>query len=204
MRKRQPRKILLTIVLVPLCVLFTGLVLPQRFHMPVEGAGPRSFDLRSFWYYPWGASVTHKGVDIFAPAGTPVHASVPGLVVFAGENGRGGNAVLVLGPKWRLHYYAHLREIRTHRGAFVGRSDVLGTVGNSGNAKHRPAHLHYSMATLLPYPWHVARGPHGLRRMWYLDPTPLLVRATAITAPPGPERAPVAARPRNPRPRRLC
>lgn len=193
MHTHRVRRILLVIALPLMGILLAGLALPQRFRMPVEGAGPHSFDPRSFWFHPWGKSVTHKGVDIFAHAGTPVRPSVPGLVMYTGRMGRGGNVVLVLGPKWRIHYYAHLREIRTHAGAFVGHDDVLGTVGNSGNAKGKPAHLHYSISTLVPYPWRADRGPHGLRKMWYLDPTPLLAQH-ALTSSPTPARTHASAR----------
>jgi murein DD-endopeptidase MepM/ murein hydrolase activator NlpD len=174
MLKRRMKRASLAVVLLPLCILLTGFVLPQSFQMPVEGAGSSSFNPRSFWYYPWGRSVTHKGVDIFAKAGTPVHASVPGIVVYTGTLGRGGNVVLLLGPKWRFHYYAHLKTIDAKRGEMVGHDDVIGTVGNTGNAAGKPSHLHYAIATLIPYPWLADAGPHGLYRMWYLDPTPLL------------------------------
>src|SRR3569833_4037881 len=81
--------------------------------------------------YPWGKSVTHKGVDIFAKAGTPIHPSTPGLVVYTGEIERGGNVVLVLGPKWRLHYYAHLQQIETRSLAIVGKHNEIGNPRSS-------------------------------------------------------------------------
>ena len=171
---RRMKRSVHAVVLLALCIFLTGFALPQSFRMPVEGAGRSSFNPRSFWYHPWGRSVTHKGVDIFAKAGTPVHASVPGIVVYTGKLGRGGNVVHLLGPKWRIHYYAHLNTIKAKRGDIVGHKDVIGTVGNTGNAVGKPSHLHYTIATLIPYPWMADDGPHGLRRMWYLDPTPLL------------------------------
>jgi hypothetical protein len=57
-RKKKIGLSILTIVIV-------GLILPQKFTMPVEGATKSSYNEKSFWYYPWGKSVTHKGVDIF-------------------------------------------------------------------------------------------------------------------------------------------
>lgn len=81
--------------------------------MPVEGATKSSYHPNSFWFYPWGKSITHKGVDIFAKNGTNVRSSTYGLVIYTGRLSMGGNVVLVLGPKWRLHYYAHLQEIKT-------------------------------------------------------------------------------------------
>jgi hypothetical protein len=44
-----------------------------------EGATRKSYSQNSFWAYPWGKSVTHKGVDIFAKKGTDVHPATAGL-----------------------------------------------------------------------------------------------------------------------------
>jgi len=82
---------------------------PIAARIPVQGANERSWNNQSFWYEPWGVSGVHKGIDIFAPAGTPVLASVPGIVVYAGTLGMGGNVVAILGPQCRVHYYAHLQ-----------------------------------------------------------------------------------------------
>lgn len=159
-------------------ILGIGLLLPEPFTMPVRDATRNSYDQRSFWYHPWGRSVTHKGVDVFAARGTPVLSAVPGMVMYTGQVNMGGNVVLVLGPKWRLHYYAHLDSIRTATGSWLSLGEELGTVGTSGNAGGKPAHLHYAIRRLLPAPWLNTEGPHGWRRMWYIDPTPLLNHAT--------------------------
>ena len=156
-----------------------GFPLPEPFTLPVQGASRSSYDQRSFWCHPWGKSVTHKGVDVFAQRGTTVLSAVPGIVVYTGRLGMGGNVVLVLGPKWRFHYYAHLDSIRTGTGSWLSLGEMLGTVGNSGNAKGKPSHLHYAIRRLVPAPWLNTSGPHGYRRMWFVDPTPLLDRATA-------------------------
>jgi peptidoglycan LD-endopeptidase LytH len=81
---------------------------------------------------------------------------------------------MILGPKWRLHYYAHLKEINTARFSFVSNSDVIGTVGTTGNAKGKAPHLHYTIKTLVPYIWQIDKGPHGLRKMFYLNPVEYL------------------------------
>jgi murein DD-endopeptidase MepM/ murein hydrolase activator NlpD len=78
--------------------------------MPVEGATKSDYNKDTFWFYPWGKSVTHKGVDIFAKEGTNVKSSTWGIVLYSGKIEVGGNVVLILGPKWRLHYYAHLKD----------------------------------------------------------------------------------------------
>jgi len=147
--RRRLRNLLVTLVV----VMVLGLLIPEHWQLPVQGADRRSYDQRSYWYYPWGKSVTHKGVDIFAKVGTPVNSATGGLVVYTGVMGRGGNVVLVLGPKWRLHYFAHLKDIHTSTGTWVSEGDAIGTVGDTGNAAGKPAHLHYTIMTLVPHPW---------------------------------------------------
>ena len=148
-----------------------GLLLPQSFKMPVVGASGSDYNQASFWFYPWGRSGTHKGVDIFAKEGTAVNSSTYGIVLFTGKVGMGGNVILVLGPKWRLHYYAHLKEIKTSRFSFVGTGTAIGSVGTTGNAAGKPAHLHYTIATLIPYPWRIDTDPQGWKKMFYLNPS---------------------------------
>ncbi len=97
-------------------VLLGGLLIPQRMVMPVRGATSADYNVKSFWFYPWGRSVTHKGVDIFAKSGTQIVAATGGWVIYRGEVELGGKVVLVLGPKWRLHYYAHLDQITASAG----------------------------------------------------------------------------------------
>lgn len=87
-----------------LCVGAAGWLIPEPRMIPVQGAGEHSWNPDTFWYEPWGTSVTHKGIDIFAPKGTPVVAATHGLVLFVGALGKGGKVVVTLGPKWRLHY----------------------------------------------------------------------------------------------------
>lgn len=158
------------IILTFLIIIILGLILPQKFSMPVDGATKSSYNKESFWYYPWGKSGTHKGVDIFAKEGTNVYSSTSGLVVYTGQNGLGGNVILVLGPKWRLHYYAHLKEIKTTAFSWASRGEVIGTVGTTGNAKGKEPHLHYSIVTVIPYLWRVDSTHQGWKKMFYLNP----------------------------------
>src|SRR6185312_12055411 len=71
---------------------------PDHPAIPVQGATRADWNPRSFWYYPWGASGVHKGIDIFAPEGRPVLAATSGLVIRSGFHGAGGNMIAVLGP----------------------------------------------------------------------------------------------------------
>ncbi len=69
-------------------VLVIGLLIPQHLKMPVQEATAADYHPNSFWFYPWGKSVTHKGVDIFAQKGTPIHSSVKGIVLYSGSINR--------------------------------------------------------------------------------------------------------------------
>ncbi len=138
--------------------------------MPVRGATSRDYHPDTFWYHPWGRSVTHKGVDVFATLGTNVLSATVGVVVMTGENAVGGKWSLVLGAKWRLHYYAHLQEKNAVLFQPVGKETLIGKVGDSGNAVGKPPHLHYSIFTLIPYPWRIDDAPQGWRKMFYLNP----------------------------------
>ncbi len=154
--------------------LVLGFLLPENFKMPVEGATRGDYNQKSFWFYPWGKSVTHKGVDVFAKTGTRLNSATNGVVLYAGEIQMGGKVVVVLGPKWRLHYYAHLDAIETEAFTFVGSSTKIGSVGSSGNAAGKSPHLHYSIMTPIPHFWKMDDDHQGWRKMFYIDPTPLL------------------------------
>ncbi|HBH23296.1 MAG TPA: M23 family peptidase [Cytophagales bacterium] len=156
--------------LIILLITTIGFFIPQKFTMPVEGATNSDYNKDTFWYYPWGKSVTHKGVDIFAKEGTKLKSSTSGLVLFAGEIEVGGNVVLILGSKWRFHYYAHLKGIKAKSLTWTKREETIGTVGSSGNAKGKPAHLHYSILTPIPYVWRIDHDRQGWKKMFYLNP----------------------------------
>lgn len=158
-----------------LLIIAAGFSLPDRPHIPVSGANKTDWNPRSFWYYPWGRSGTHKGIDIFARENTPVVAATSGLVIRTGQDSIGGNIVAVLGAKWRIHYYAHLQQTSTTTGSWVTAGEAIGTVGTTGNAKGKPPHLHYDIRTLYPQPWLFNPDLHQpLRRLFFVDPNRFL------------------------------
>lgn len=163
-------KYLKRFALVLFIALAVGFLLPQNFVTPVKGSTRKSYNQQSFWAYPWGTSVTHKGVDIFSKEGTHVVSSTGGLVLYTGEIKKGGNIVLILGPKWRLHYYAHLKEINTSTFSWTNRKEVIGTVGTTGNAKGKAPHLHYTICSIIPLPWRKDGSIQGWKKMFYLNP----------------------------------
>jgi len=158
-------------ILIGLIILLTiGFLIPQNLKIPVKGATKSDYNSESFWFYPWGKSITHKGVDIFAKKGTEINSSTSGLVLYSGEVNMGGKIILILGPKWRLHYYAHLNELKTSSFSFVNKNSTIGTVGTSGNAVGKPPHLHYSILTIIPYFWRIDSDKQGWKKMFYLNP----------------------------------
>jgi murein DD-endopeptidase MepM/ murein hydrolase activator NlpD len=93
-----------------------------------------------------GGSRAHRGVDIFAARGTDAVAAVDGWVTRVDSTRRGGNVVWLqpLFGDLRL-YYAHLDTQLVEAGQFVRRGDVIGTVGNTGNAITTAPHLHFGV-----------------------------------------------------------
>jgi murein DD-endopeptidase MepM/ murein hydrolase activator NlpD len=156
-------------------VLFAGFLLPEKQVIPVKRATERDWNHDTFWFEPWGRSGVHKGIDIFSPRGTPVISSTYGIVVFTGQLNLGGDVVIVLGPKWRIHYYAHLQSIDTGIGSFVNTSQTIGTLGDSGNAKGKPPHLHYTILSVVPYPWRWDNSPQGWKKIFFLNPSETLI-----------------------------
>jgi len=155
-----------------LLLVFTlGFIYPENLTIPVEKATRADWNKDSFWYEPWGVSVTHKGIDIFAKKGTPALSASDGLMLYSGELKYGGKVVIILGPKWRIHYYAHLESITVSGFSLVKSADSIGSVGNTGNAIGKPAHLHYSIITLLPYLWRMDFSTQGWKKAFYLDPS---------------------------------
>lgn len=166
---KRPRKRYLLLAL-----LLAWLLAPEWPQVPVQGAGSQDWHPKSFWFEPWGRSGVHKGIDIFARTGTPVVAPTYGLVLLRGEIDMGGKVMVVLGPKWCLHYFAHLDSQSAWPGQPLLPGSQLGTVGDSGNARGKPPHLHYAILSLLPYPWRADGSSQGWKKMFYLDPSAIL------------------------------
>lgn len=126
----------------------------------------------------WGASRdggkrTHEGIDIFAPKGTPAVAGCDGVITGVSNGGLGGKVVwLKAADKNVTLYYAHLDKQLVSEGQTVKKGETLGLVGNTGNAKHTPSHLHFGVYT--------SSGP--------IDPFPF-VDPTIKTAAPVPAKS---------------
>lgn len=155
-------------------IILSGYALPERIVIPVKGATESDWNHNTFWH-PWGKSGVHKGIDIFANEGTPVVSSCAGLVVYAGNISQGGNIVSILGPKWRIHYYAHMKNYRVRFGQAISKGEAIGMVGSTGNAIGKPPHLHYAVITQIPYIWLFKFEPYGFEKMFYLNPHEILM-----------------------------
>lgn len=93
----------------------------------------------------------HDAIDIMAPAGTPVVAASDGAIVRLFQSDRGGTTIYQLSPDKKLvFYYAHLQRYADGLviGKFARQGEVIGYVGDTGNAGAGNYHLHFSIAVV--------------------------------------------------------
>lgn len=122
---------------------------------PVPGKNSRA--ILSFFGDPRdGGSREHHGVDIFAARHTPVVAPSDAEVTRVGEGVIGGKYVWLRDQKRSINmYFAHLQTQEVTPGIIVTAGQVIGTVGNTGNARYTPPHLHFGIYSRGPVnPWH--------------------------------------------------
>jgi murein DD-endopeptidase MepM/ murein hydrolase activator NlpD len=114
------------------------------------------------------ADVTyHHGDDIFGELGQPILACANGIVFSVGWNKLGGNRLWLVDSKGNQFYYAHLSAFSTaaENGAHVKAGQVIGFMGDTGDAEGTPYHLHFEV------------HPVSLLYLGYdgaVDPTPYL------------------------------
>ena len=125
--------------------------------MPVVGLShDRLFDS---WGAPRdGGRRAHRGIDIFASRGTGVVAVTDASVSYIGNWGKGGRSVWLTTEEGVSFYYAHLDRWvpGLYEGMAVRKGDIIGYVGNTGNALTTPPHLHFAVIqndeAVNPYP----------------------------------------------------
>jgi murein DD-endopeptidase MepM/ murein hydrolase activator NlpD len=152
-----------------------GFLVPENRTIPVKNATSKDWNKDTFWYEPWGASGVHKGIDIFATKGTPIVATTNLFVLYQGTLSKGGKIVIALGPKWRIHYFAHLSNFKDDPRFLLSKGTEFGYVGNTGNARGKQAHLHYSIISLLPMLWLIDSSTQGYKKIFYLNPIEYLM-----------------------------
>lgn len=113
----------------------------------------------SFWGDSRDAGARrHEGIDIFAAKRTPAVAAAEGTITRVGTNNLGGNIVFMRpeGKNYNL-YYAHLDTQLVREGQRVQAGEIIGLIGNTGNARTTPPHLHFgiysSSGAVDPFPF---------------------------------------------------
>lgn len=128
---------------------FPGAVFPVRgvYHYTDDWHAPRVGHL-------------HQGCDIFAARGTPLVAVQTGVISHMSTIGLGGIAVSVMNARGDYFYYAHLSRYAAglHAGQHVFAGEVIGYVGNTGNAAGGATHCHFEIhplggAAVNPFPY---------------------------------------------------
>jgi murein DD-endopeptidase MepM/ murein hydrolase activator NlpD len=125
--------------------------------IPVVGLSSRDLD-DNFGHPRDGGRRRHRGIDIFAPRGREIVSVADGYVSFVGTQPKGGLCVWVVNEDGYSFYYAHLDSFAPGlaEGMEIRRGDLLGYVGNTGNARGTSPHLHFAVLkddeALNPYP----------------------------------------------------
>jgi murein DD-endopeptidase MepM/ murein hydrolase activator NlpD len=119
-----------------------GAVSPGGYVFPVAGKASFSDDFGVPRTTTW-----HHGNDIFAVRGTPLVAVAAGTLFNVGWNDVGGNRLWLRDAAGNEYYYAHLAGFSplAEEGARVNAGDVIGYVGDSGDAAGTPPHLHFEI-----------------------------------------------------------
>jgi murein DD-endopeptidase MepM/ murein hydrolase activator NlpD/plasmid maintenance system antidote protein VapI len=106
-----------------------------------------------------GYEHAHQGTDILAPSGTPLLACERGIITRMGSDVLGGTKIWVKGESGTYYYYAHLSAFEEGMadGLVVEAGDIIGYVGDTGNARGGPPHLHFEIhpdggPAVNPYP----------------------------------------------------
>jgi len=133
----------------------------EGFVFPV--AGGTSSDFSADYGNPRADTGWHHGTDIFAAAGTPLVAVADGTLSKVGVNNLGGNRLWLTDDRGTAYYYAHLSAYAAGitDGVRVRAGQVIGFVGNTGDAISTPPHLHFEVHpgngdSVDPYPYLMA------------------------------------------------
>ena len=117
---------------------------PQGFQWPIQGVITTMFG-EARVYNGNTASVTyHRGMDIAANEGAPVHAAAAGQVAFAGQVAVRGNYIIIDHGLGVFTGYGHLSQLNVRAGDSVTPDTVIGLVGTTGLSTG--PHLHWEAA----------------------------------------------------------
>jgi murein DD-endopeptidase MepM/ murein hydrolase activator NlpD len=99
----------------------------------------------------YGNGQRNDGINIAAAFGTPVHVSADGVVTYSGNELKGyGNLILVKHANGYVTTYAHLGTIGVQAGQSVGRGDVIGSVGQTGDVQSPQLHFEIRRPDMSP------------------------------------------------------
>jgi murein DD-endopeptidase MepM/ murein hydrolase activator NlpD len=128
-----------------------GATIPPGLAVPVQGVDRAA--IVDTWGQARGQGRQHHGTDIPAPAGTPVLAAADGTVEKLFQSQLGGTTLYERTPdrRWTL-YYAHLAAYAAGlaEGQLVRAGQVIGYVGDSGDAGAGNYHLHFAVQRTTP------------------------------------------------------
>jgi murein DD-endopeptidase MepM/ murein hydrolase activator NlpD len=138
----------------------TGVASTQGYVFPVLGEGISYTD---DYGAPRAGTGWHQGTDLFGPTGTPLVAVADGVLSKVGVNTLGGNRLWLTDDRGNEYYYAHLSAFAPGSvdGARVRAGQVIGFLGNTGQAITTPPHLHFEIHpgggdSVNPYPYLLA------------------------------------------------
>lgn len=95
---------------------------------------------------PRSGGRTHEGLDIMAPRGAPVVTPTDAVVIRTGVGDTAGNYVYTANPGGETFAYMHLNEIANiNEGDELQKGELIGYVGNTGNASGGATHLHFEI-----------------------------------------------------------
>jgi murein DD-endopeptidase MepM/ murein hydrolase activator NlpD len=170
---------------------------------PAITAGPYDFPVYGHSSYidtygAYRADVSgnfHHGDDIFGELGQPLLAVANGTVFSVGWNRVGGNRLWLRDAQGNEFYYAHLSAFSTLavNGRHVKAGEVIGFMGDTGDAEGTPTHLHFEVhpVSLLYLGYDGAVDPTSYLESW-LRPASIPFPVVAGWAPttPGTMAAP--------------
>jgi murein DD-endopeptidase MepM/ murein hydrolase activator NlpD len=116
-----------------------------------------SHAFRDTWGAPRSGGRRHKGTDIFAPMGSPAYAVTDGRISRTSNGGNAGLSIYVRGNDGNEYFYAHMSSLVVRSGR-VRAGQLIARVGNTGNARGGPAHIHFEVhpgggSPVNPYPY---------------------------------------------------
>jgi murein DD-endopeptidase MepM/ murein hydrolase activator NlpD len=137
--------------------------------MPVRGIMPK--DLTPNFGNPRdNGARRHEGLDIMAPMDREILAPTGGRIIQRRWNALGGNSIWLEGDDGRFYYFAHLSKYASFsEGDRVRVADIIGYVGNTGDAQGKSPHLHFEI--------------HDTRTGPAIDPYPILRQDGVLVMP---------------------